>query len=310
MLVTRILAFAVLASVGSASASGPSAVNRYCAGGDALQILGSGGPVAEGHRAGTSAVIWKNGKAVLLVDAGSGSFVRYGQSGASFLDHEAILITHFHGDHVSDLSAILNSGGFANRKASLPVIGPEGNGAFPSVGEHLRALFDESTGAFRYLSGFLDGRFGLPKLQPREVDTNINGLQTVHDKPGMRISAISVHHGDVPSLGFLVELDNKKIVFAGDQSFLSEGFVTALKGFKPDILVMHNAIPEGDGQPRGLHRWPESIGAVAAALSPQLLVLSHNMKRALDQNNEGIAAIRLHYRGNMKMADDLDCYGF
>lgn len=305
------LAALLLAMVGTGAACDVTKADtqsRTCANGYALQILGSGGPIAEGHRAGSSAVIWQNGKAVLLIDAGSGSFVRYGEAGIRFTDLEAILITHFHGDHVSDLAAILNSGGFAKRSAPLIVIGPAGNGAFPGVADHLRALFDEKTGAFRYLSGFLDGRFGLPKLQPHDVDTNHFGLQLVLDKPGLHVSAISVHHGDVPALGYVIESAGKKIVFAGDQSFLSDDFVATLKASKPDILIMHNVIPEGEGQPRGLHRWPGSIGAVASDISPKLLVLSHNMKRALDKEEEGEAAIRQSYNGELRVANDLDCF--
>lgn len=304
MLARRLVAVSVLAAI--SLAPGPTVPVGVCPA-DALQILGSGGPIAEGHRAGSSAIIWKNGKAVLLIDAGSGSFVRYGQAGVKFTDHEAILITHFHGDHVADLAAILNSGGFANRTAPLPIIGPLGDGAFPGVASHLRALFDEQAGAFRYLSGFIDGRYGLPKLLPHEIDTKITGLQSVMDTPDMHISAIAVHHGDVPSLGYLIKIDGKNIVFAGDQSFLSEDFVRVLKGLKPDILVMHNVIPEGDGQPRGLHRWPASIGEVAAAISPKILLLSHNMERALRRQDEGEAAIRQHYKGEMRVANDLDC---
>lgn len=288
--------------------AGPSAAANNCDTSAAVQILGSGGPIAEGHRAASSAVVWIDGKAALLIDAGSGSFVRYGQADVNFEDLQAILITHFHADHVGDLAAILNSGGFADRKASLPVIGPVGNDQFPGVGQHLRALFDEKSGAFRYLSGFLDGRFGLPKLLPREVDVEHAGLSLVLDHPDLQVSAIAVHHGDAPSLAYVVRAAHKVIVFAGDQSFLSEDFVATLKGTRPDLLIMHNVIPEGDGQPRGLHRWPQSIGEVAAALKPGLLVLSHNMERALRRQQDGESAIRRHYRDKMQIADDLDCF--
>lgn len=300
LLLSILTAFAILAE--------PSVAANNCGALVAVQILGSGGPIAEGHRAGSSAVVWIDGRAVLLIDAGSGSFVRYGQAGVNFVDLRAILITHFHADHVGDLAAILNSGGFANRVASLPVIGPAGNDQFPGVGQHLRALFDEKSGAFRYLSGFLDGRFGLPKLLPTEVDVTHAGLRLVLDLPELQVSAIAVHHGDVPSLAYVVKAAHKVIVFAGDQSFLSEDFVTTLKGIRPNLLIMHNVIPEGDGQPRGLHRWPESIGEVASALEPGLLILSHNMERALQHQQEGEAAIRRHYRDKMQVADDLDCF--
>ena len=38
-----------------------------------VQVLGSGGPVAEGSRAGTSYAVWIDGRAQLLIDAGPGS---------------------------------------------------------------------------------------------------------------------------------------------------------------------------------------------------------------------------------------------
>lgn len=286
-----------------------SAARAQCDAPLAVQILGSGGPIAEGDRAGTSALLWVDGKAVILVDAGSGAFVRYGQSGAKFTDHKAILLSHFHADHVADLDAILNSGGFANRTDPLPIMGPSGGNYFPSLNDHLLALFDEKTGAFRYLSGFLDGRFGLPKLEAKAIDVTDESLQLVYDDGSVKISAIAVHHGDVPALAYLIEVGGKSVIFAGDQSFLSTRFVEEFRGFRPDILVMHNVIPEGDGQPRGLHRWPGSIGEAAAAIEPRHLVLAHNMQRALVRQEEGEAAIRKTYVGPMTVANDLDCFG-
>lgn len=35
----------------------------------ALQVLGSGGPIADDHRAGASNIVWVDGKAKLLIDA-------------------------------------------------------------------------------------------------------------------------------------------------------------------------------------------------------------------------------------------------
>lgn len=274
----------------------------------AVQILGSGGPIAEGHRAGTSAIVWIGGKAAIVVDTGSGAFVRYGESGAQFADHRAILITHLHADHVADLAAILNSGGFAKRTTPLPIAGPTGNALFPGMKAHLSALFDEHTGAFRYLAGYLDGRYDLPVLEPIEIDVAIPGLQPVIQDQDLKISAIQVHHGDGPALAYLIETGGKSIIFAGDQSFLSYDFVKTFRDFKPDLLIMHNVIPEGDGQPRGLHRPPGSIGEAAEAIQPRQLVLAHNMQRALIRQEEGEAAIRKHYAGPLLVADDLDCF--
>jgi ribonuclease BN (tRNA processing enzyme) len=255
----------------------------------ALQILGSGGPIAEGERAGSSAIVWLDGKAVLLVDAGSGAFVRYGEAGVRFEDHLAIAITHFHADHAADLDAILNSGGFSERTAQLPVLDPQ-------------------TGAFRYLSGYLDGSDGKARLVPVEAAVDAASVVFEDVTQQVKVTAIPVEHGVVPALAYLVEIRGRTIVFAGDQNAMSQRFVEALARRRPDILVAHNVIPEGEGQPRGLHRPPASIGEMAAAIDPKLLVLSHNMQRALVHQPEGEAAIRRQYLGPMVVAGDLACF--
>lgn len=286
----------------------PQAAQAGCPTPLAVQILGSGGPIAEGDRAGSSAIVWIDGKAAALIDAGGGAFVRYGQSGARFEDHRVIAITHFHADHVADLDAILNSGSFSDRREPLPLLGPTGSDYFSGMTDHLRALFDPQTGALRYLSGYLDGSDGKARLMPMDIDPQGEITPFVDAQTGLRITPIPVQHGVVPALAYLVEIRGRTVVFAGDQNALSDGFVEALAGRRPDILIAHNVIPEGEGQPRGLHRPPGSIGAMTAAIQPGLLVLAHNMQRALVRQAEGEAAIRAFWSGPMAVADDLSCY--
>ncbi|WAC24433.1 MBL fold metallo-hydrolase [Blastomonas sp. SL216] len=286
----------------------PAAAAAQCPGSIAVQILGSGGPIAEGARAGSSAIIWIDGKAVALIDAGSGAFVRYGEAGVRFEDHRVIALTHFHADHVADLGAILNSGSFSDRSEDLPILGPQGSEYFPGVTEHLKALFDPKSGAFRYLSGFLDGSAGKPRIVPVEIASEGQAQPFIDAETGLTITPIPVQHGVVPALAYRIEVRGKMIVFAGDQNEFSDAFIANLAGRTPDLLIVHNVIPEGQGQPRGLHRPPSSLGTMAAAIDPRLLVLSHNMQRALVRQPEGEAAIRASYAGPMTIADDLACY--
>lgn len=274
----------------------------------ALQVLGSGGPIADDHRAGSSNIIWVDGRARLLIDAGSGTFVRYGEAGIDFNDHDAILLTHLHGDHASGLPALLNSGAFSKRTAGLTIAGPTGNGQFPSTSEYLDALIGKEGGALRYLHPYLENNEALPRLTIRDIDTGKSGLQTIWNEDGLQVDAIAVHHLDVPAVAYVVRANEKRIVLAGDQSFLSEDFVAALSDAKPDLLVMHNAITMADGQPRGLHRDPKSIGETAAALDAQTLLLTHHMQRAVTAQNEVNAAIAENYGGPVLLADDLSCY--
>jgi ribonuclease BN (tRNA processing enzyme) len=281
--------------------------------GPALQVLGSGGPIAEGKaaaRAATSYLLWIDGAPRLLIDAGSGSFLRFAQAGGKIEALDAILLSHLHADHAGDLVDVLNSGGFEGRTDPLPIIGPDAAPRFPGTAEFLTRLISKESGAFAYNGGFLDGSENKPLIEPTEVVTADGtgapvGLDISND---YSVMAHPVQHGPSPSLGFVIEIGGASVVIAGDQSFLSERFLADLTNSKPTILFAHHAINGEDGQPRGLHRTPEQIGELAMALAPERVVLTHNMERSLSRLEEGLEAIARNYDGSVSVADDLDCY--
>ena len=104
-----------------------------CRGRFAVEVLGSGGPLADDSRASAGYLVWVDGEAKLLIDAGGGVFLRFGEAGAKLENLDAILISHFHADHVADLAAILKSGFFEGRTRELTLAGPAGNDHFPRV---------------------------------------------------------------------------------------------------------------------------------------------------------------------------------
>ncbi len=278
-----------------------------CPGRFAVEVLGSGGPLADDARASAGYLVWIDGVARLLVDAGGGVFLRFGEAGATFTDLDGVLISHFHADHVADLPAILKSGFFEERTPPLTIAGPSGNAFFPGLGAFLAATLDAERGAYRYLSGFLTGAEGYPRLDQIEVDAAVSEMPVIIDGDDLRVAALPVNHGAVPAIAFVASVDGKTVVFAGDQSVLSDFFDTALAGSAPELLIAHHAISEAKGQPRGLHRAPSAIGAMAANMDAQRLVLSHNMKRALEARREGLKAIRAAYNGPVKIVDDHAC---
>lgn len=277
----------------------------------ALQVLGSGGPIAESGRAGTSYLLWIDGEARLLIDIGSGAFLRFAEAGADFNTLDAILLTHLHADHAGDLAGVLKYGGFTPRTRALPVIGPDAAPRFPATDEFLDALLGKDGGAFAYLGGYIDGSEDKVLLEPRAITTAMGKGDPVEIElaDDLRIRAIPVHHGVVPALGFEISVGDRKLVITGDQSANSAAFEQALAGSKPDILFAHHVINGDRGQPRGLHRTPAQIGELAAALQPGRLVLTHNMNRALERIDDSRAAIAQNYAGEVTVADDLDCFG-
>ena len=68
---------------------------QACSGNGAiLQVLGSGGPRINATRASASYLLWLDGKGRVLIDAGGGAFLRYGQAAGRLEDLALIAISH------------------------------------------------------------------------------------------------------------------------------------------------------------------------------------------------------------------------
>ncbi len=274
--------------------------------GVAVQVLGSGGPVADDGRAASGYLVWRDGRAITLVDAGGGIFLRFGEAGAKIADLDAILLTHLHADHTSDLPALLKAGYFSKRTRPLVVAGPSKGGPYPAVGDFLHRLLDPQRGAFAYLAGYLDGSDGLFRLRPVEVARDATTPVTVVERADQRVTAVGVHHGPVPALGYLVETAGVRIAFSGDQRGDAPAFVRLIHG--ADLLVMDHAIPEQAGPvARNLHATPSQIGHLATAAHVHRLLLSHLMARSIAHLDESQRIIRRVYPGEMTVAEDLQC---
>ncbi len=295
---------ALLASIATGAAGAADVDCRSAA--LAVQVLGSGGPIADDDRAGASYLVWQRGRARVLVDAGGGSFVRFGEAGARIDQLELVALTHLHADHVSDLPALLKSGYFSGRRRALVLVGPNGSGHYPGTEEFIEGSFDPQRGTFRYLHGLIDGSDGLFPVQPRDVDARRDDAASVFDTDGVRVEAVGVHHGPVPALGYLVTVDGKRIAFSGDQNASRPGFAKLIQG--ADVLFMDHAIGMEAGEvAANLHAAPDAIGRLAARTGVRSLVLSHLMARSLKdraRNREVIAGI---YHGPLDYAHDLMC---
>ena len=273
----------------------------------AVQVLGSGGPELQDKRASTSYLIWDNGRARVILDAGSGSSLRFGESGAEMSQVDVFLFSHFHVDHSSDFPALIFSSWFEDRKRPLPIYGPPGNEYMPSTTEFVHDLFSDPHGAYRYLSELVEpGEGGSYQLQPHDVDAGSVPVLVLRNGD-MTLYAVRVIHGAFPALAWRVDIGGKRIVFSGDTNGEGEG-LTQLASHA-DIFVAHNAVPEGaTGVERRLHMPPSVIGTMAANAHVKQLVLSHRMLRTLGKENETQAEIRRRFSGPLVFANDLDCF--
>ncbi|MDJ0916465.1 MAG: MBL fold metallo-hydrolase [Woeseiaceae bacterium] len=280
------------------------------ASGVALQVLGSGGPIADDGRASSGYIVWVDGKSRVMIDAGAGTFLRFGEARARFEDIDFIGLSHFHTDHSADFPALLKSGFFSGRERELTVAGPSGDGPFPGLVAYLDALLEPGRGAYAYLSGYRDGSAGLVQLVPKEVaDTGEPDFTSVYRDSAtqLHVQALHVPHGIVPALGFRVTVGDVVVAFSSDQNGSDPRFVELARD--ADLLVMHLVIPEGaTGIATRLHARPSAIGQIAAESHADRLVLSHLMARSLRSLENNVAVVRESYDGPVLVAEDLDCY--
>ena len=73
-----------------------------------VTLLGTGGPVPDPHRAGPATLV-AGGSEQYLVDAGRGVLMRLAAVGSGPAQLSAVLLTHLHSDHITDLNDVITT---------------------------------------------------------------------------------------------------------------------------------------------------------------------------------------------------------
>jgi ribonuclease BN (tRNA processing enzyme) len=279
-----------------------------------LLVLGSGGPGAAG-RAASSYLVFIDGAARILVDAGPGSFARLGEAKASLADTDIVLLTHLHIDHVGEIPGLFKARAVSG---SGPIVfhvwGPSGSRGgggdayFPGTREYLRLLFGPK-GAFAYLNDF-----AAPiTLHAHDIPAALDNAALDHAAPlqilergGVLITAIAGHHGDAPAVIYRIEHAGKSVTFSGD---IDARGLPALRRIarSTDLLVFNTVVLDPPGSPAilyTLHTPPRAIGELAKAAAVGGLLLSH-ISPAVDESQRAVLeSIRENYAGSATFAKD------
>ena len=270
-----------------------------------IQILGSGGYELD-DRGAASYLVWRDGKAVLLVDPGPGSAVRFGEAGADFGDLDAIVFTNVGADRTADFPSFV--AGAEGRTRPLPVFGPEGNDLRPSTGELIERLIGRG-GAYPGLADYLT--FRNPdgyRITVREVPATGVRRWARFGTDDLTLAAIPVHHGDQPSIAWRAEVGEHAVVFTGN--FSNRKDVVARFAEGADALVIHLAIPEfARGAVRDLYVRPSQIGRIAQRANARMIVLGYRTSRTLGRETQSRTALEQYYSGPLVFANELECWG-
>ncbi|HRI99151.1 MAG TPA: MBL fold metallo-hydrolase [Hyphomonas sp.] len=253
-----------------------------------LFLCGTGSPMPDPSRAGPCQAIIA-GKKMYIVDVGEGASRSFSPNGIRLDYAEAILLTHFHSDHINGLGDLMIQR-WANTGADKPmkVIGPRGTNEivtlinqFLSHDRDYRILHH---GDLMPMSGYggITSEFDIMPGEQKEILT----------EGDLSITAFAVDHGGIhPAVGYRFDYKDRSIVISGDTS-KSDILETASDG--ADILVHEALNPEmidvmtegfnASGRSRlgtifqeikPIHTTTEDAGASASIAGVDLLVLSH-----------------------------------
>jgi ribonuclease Z len=266
-----------------------------------ITLLGTGSPLPSPDRAGPSTLV-RAGDATLLVDCGRGVVLRLTAAGVLPVGLTAVLLTHLHSDHITDLNDIVTTH-WVMSPAPLPlrVVGPPGTRA---VVDGLLAMLASDQ---RYRLDHHDDLNQGPDVDVTEVE------------PGDRLelggASVTVHPTDhrpvAPTVGYRIEHDGVVAALAGDtvpcagldelcagadlyvQTVIREDLVRAIPAARlQDILDYHSTV--------------EQAAQTAARARVRTLVLTHYVPPLQPgQEDEWRALAAAHFDGEIVLGDDL-----
>lgn len=178
-----------------------------------LVLCGTGGAIADQRRAGACSAIVAGGR-VVVVDVGPGAWEGVDAARLPLDAVDAVFLTTFLADNISDLGEVMIRGWIAGRPRPLTVHGPPGTAA-------LVAAFGD---VYRSDAVMRASRHDSELLQPRHAGAVAreftfeppDGAAVVFDERGLRVTAFSVGTvGGVPSVGYRFDYRGRSIVVAG-----------------------------------------------------------------------------------------------
>ena len=263
--------------------------------------LGTGSPIPDPNRAGPSTLVTA-GDHHFLVDCGRGVLMRLAAAGVGAGQLSAVLITHLHSDHLTDLNDVITTRWISTFEPTpLTVVGPPGTRA---VVEAIESMLRADI-AYR-----LAHHDDLHEVPVTEVIETVEGPV---DLPiGPRVTTAATDHRPVePSIGFRIEHEDRVVVLAGD-TVPCDGLDALAAG--ADVLV-HTAIRSEVianipiarlNDVTDYHSSVEQAADTATRAGVRTLVLTHHVPAHPPGQGDEVAAIASRvFPGRVVAADDL-----
>lgn len=229
-------------------------------------MLGSGTPNPDPRRAG-AAVAVVGESSWLLIDCGRAATQRALDAGLDLTAVAAVLITHHHSDHLSDLATFAIARWVAGATSPLQIVAPAGPAA-AFAGACLDGFDDQ---LFHGQGSASAAR--RPAIRAVAFDAT-HEVAVVLGADGWTVSSVLVdHHPVEPAVGYLIESGGARVAVSGDTA-VCDGMRRLAGGVH---VLVHQALLGARVSP-ALLEWnasARSVGELAAATRPETLVLTH-----------------------------------
>ncbi len=285
-------------------------------------LAGSGSPLPDFHRVGSCIAVLA-GKHFFVVDAGEGSTRNVLLMNLPLIRADAVLLTHFHSDHIADLGEMmLQRWAGGGQKTPIDVIGPAG----------VERVVEGFNLAFQLDAGYRVAHHGAEIMPPSgaggiakpfELSAEPNASVVVFDQDGVKITAFKVDHRPVePAVGYRFDYKGRSVVVSGDTIY-SESLLEYSKD--ADVLFhealnadMVQLVNENAGLvispsakkvthdiPR-YHTTPEDAAKIASAAGVKHLIYYHIIPPlpSLILKNLFLGDAKKYYRGPITLGED------
>lgn len=273
-----------------------------------VTLLGTGGPLPDPLRAGPATLV-RAGGCCLLVDAGRGVTMRLAAAGVPVGQLDAVLLTHLHSDHITDLGDLVTTRWITSFAPSpLRVFGP------PGTATALASLMDSLADDVSFRMAHHDDLSWTPPMEVTEVTTDGTEPVAVWQSAdgGVTVTAGPTDHRPVhPSVAYRVDHDGTSVVTAGD-TVPCDGLDRLSTGADALVhTVIRKDLISAIGLPRltdtlDYHSSPAEAGATAQRAGVGTLVLTHYVPAPADGNlDEWVAQAATEFDGPIAAGDDL-----
>jgi ribonuclease Z len=251
-------------------------------------LVGTGSPLPDIKRAGPSTLI-AVGSHLFLVDAGLDSARNLLLWHVPLERIDAILVTHFHSDHIAELGELRLQTWVAGRKAPLAVFGPPGIEQVVSGFNQAYAL-DATYRTAHHGAAYLPP--GAVPLVAVPVSMGPQGTAPVFSRGGLTITAIRVHHDPAtPAYGYRFDFHGRSVVVSGDTAptqnlarAAANADVLVHEALSPELVAVLRdaALEAGRYRPAkifhdipGYHTSPVDAARIANQAHVRLLIFTH-----------------------------------